>query len=208
MIHLFVADDHAVVREGLARIVELVEDMCILGEAADARSTIQLCRQNPPDVLILDLSLPEGGGAEAIRQLKTTLPDLAIVVYSMYSEEQYGAPTLRAGASAYLSKHRSTGELLDAVRRVASGGRYVTDTVADRLLSTPGGGPDPQDQLTERERQVLQLLSEGLTTSDIANQLFVTQSTVSTHLKNIREKLGVGTRAEIIRYAYRKGLMS
>lgn len=196
------------VREGLTRIAEMADDLTVLGEAADARAAVALCRADPPDVLILDLSLPEGGGAEAIRQLKVYLPDLPIVVYSMYPEEQYGAPLLRAGASAYLSKDRTTAELLDAVRRVARGGRYVTDTVADRLLDTPAGGPAPHEQLSERERQIMQLLAEGMTTTDISQQLCVTQSTVSTHLKNIREKLGLRTRAEIIHYAFRQGLVS
>lgn len=196
------------VREGLIRIAELADGVTVLGEAADVRTAIALCRADPPDVLILDLSLPDGGGVEAIRQLKVYLPELPIVVYSMYPEEQYGVPLLRAGASAYLSKHRTTAELLDAVRRAAGGGRYVTDTVAGRLLDTPAGGPAPDEQLSERERQILQLLAEGMTTTDISQQLCVTQSTVSTHVKNIREKLGLRTRSEIIRYAFQKGLVT
>lgn len=206
MIRIFVADDHALVRDGLARIVELTGDMTVSGEAADARTTVLRCRETPPDVLVLDLSLPDGGGVEVIRQLHAELPELPIVVYSMYPEEQYGATMLRAGAAAYLSKTRATEELLTAVRRVAAGRRYVTDTIADRLVSKDTDA-SPHEGLTERERQILQLLAEGLTTSDISNQLFVSQSTVSTHVKSIRDKLGVRTRSEVIHYAFRHGLI-
>lgn len=206
MIRVFIADDHAVVREGLSRILGMAEDIRLVGEAADARTTILKCREDPPDVLVLDVSLPEGGGSEVIRQLSKDVPDVRIVVYSMYAEEQYGAPMMRAGAAAYLSKHRSTEELLEAIRRCARGRRYVTETVAERLLAAPGDAATPLEALSERETQVLQLLAEGLTTSDIASQLFLSQSTVSTHLKHIRQKLGLRTRGEIVQYAYRQGL--
>lgn len=205
VIRVYVVDDHAVVREGLGRIIEAMPDMVLAGSAADARTALGAARAGAPwDVAVLDLSLPGGGGFELLDQLRDIAEHVRIIVYSMYPEEQYGPRLLRAGARAYLSKSRPVEEVLAAIRRVASGGRYVTDRVAERLIEPQAGSVE---QLTGREHQILLLAVEGLQTSDIAAELCISASTVSTHLRSIKDKLGARSVADLVRLAFRQGLV-
>jgi two-component system, NarL family, invasion response regulator UvrY len=205
VIKVFVADDHAVVREGLARILDAVADMEYAGSAETARDVLRLAPSADWDVLILDLSgLGGEGGAEVLDQLRVLRPKLPTIIYSMYPEEQYGVRMLQAGAMAYLSKGRSTEHLLEAIRRAVRGLRTITDPVATRMFSA---GNKETDGLTSRELQILQLVAEGKQTSTIAAALCITPSTVSTHLKRIKEKLVVETQAELVGYAFRNGLV-
>lgn len=206
MIRVFIADDHTVVREGLARIFAAVPGLCCSGQAADAPGVLSAIELDATDVLVLDVSLPNGGGGEVLRVLRQERPTLPVVIYSMYPEEQYGARFIRSGASAYLSKDRSTAELLDAIRRVHQGRRYLTEIVSDRLVETPAAG-EPHEALSARELQILQLHAEGRQTNDIARELFVSASTVSTHFRHIKDKLGLQTTAELVQYAFRHRLV-
>lgn len=207
MINVFVADDHAVVREGLARILEICPDLSFAGSAQGASEVIALARDAAWDVIVLDLSLPDAGGCEVLRQLRALRPEIPIVVYSMYPEEQFGIRMLQAGAAAYLSKSRSTDELLEAIRRAHRGLRYVTQPIAQLLLESSGDHDGDGSRLSEREFQILQLMVEGSRTSDIARSLYISPSTVSTHVKRIKEKLGVSSNAELIQVALRRGLV-
>lgn len=205
-IQVYVADDHAVVREGLERIFELSADLILAAHFEDVASLLDAIEAKPPDVVVLDLSLP-GGGVEALRRIREDHPRIPVVIYSMYPEDQYGPRMLKAGASAYLSKGRSTTILLEAIRRAHVGRRYVTQAVAERLIEAPDTVAPGREALSGRELEILQLLVEGDRPSDIANKLNIGPSTVSTHIKRIKTKLGVNTLAEMIRYALRHDLI-
>jgi two-component system, NarL family, invasion response regulator UvrY len=208
MIRVFLADDHRLFREGLRRILDHAEGIQVVGEAGDGNEVLAAATSSRWDVLVLDLNLPEVAGIDVLRRLRTSHPRMAILVLSMYAEDQYAARVLRAGASGYLAKGRSSGELVDAIRKVASGGRYVTSEVAEHLLDPKGGGDAaPHESLSEREHQVFMLLAQGRSPSDIAAELQVTPSTVSTYIARIKRQLGAQTIGEIVRYASRVGLL-
>lgn len=209
MIRVFLADDHEVVRHGLKRIIDAETDMRVVGEVADGRALVRRAEEEGEgwDVLILDVSLPRVSGLEALRRVRASRPELAIVVLSMYGEEQYGVQVLRAGAAAYLSKDRSGEELLAAIRKAARGGKYVTDVVADQLLSKGGERP-PHERLTAREYQVFTLVVHGRTVTEIAAELDLTPGTISGHLMKVKEKLSASSIADIVSYAHRANLIA
>lgn len=207
MIRVFIADDHSVVRHGLKLMLE-ASDMVVVGTAADGHAVLRAPAIDACDVLILDLSLPRIGGAEVLRQIRSRLPDLPIVILSMYPEDEYALHLLREGASAYLSKDRPPEELVAALRKAAAGGSYVTDTLAEHALRGHAAAPSlPHTRLSPREQQVFRLLVEGRSVSEIAAEINVSMSTVSNHLRHIKEKLGARTVAEVIGYAHRVGLL-
>jgi len=206
VIRVFIADDHAVLRAGLELMLAATDDLTVVGTAADGRAALLSPAIDGCDVLILDLSLPKVSGVEVLRQIHERRPDLPIVILSMYPEDQYALHLLRAGASAYLSKDRPPEELLAALRKVARGGSYVTDTLAEHARRGKGAEAPPHERLTPREREVLLLLVDGRTVSEIAAEIDLGLSTVSNHLRHIKDKLGVRTNAEIVGYAHRAGL--
>lgn len=203
MIRVFIADDHAVVRDGLTSLLDGVEDMSVAGAAGSAREVLRALKGARWDVLILDMSLPDGGGFEVLRQIRGLRADIAVVVYSMYPEEQYGARALKMGAAAYLAKSRSIDELLVAIRRVGGGRRYVTQTIAEQFVDPAAGRPVA---LSDRELQILQLVVEGERTSEIASALCISASTVSTHIGRIKHKLGVDSTTALVELSLRDGL--
>jgi DNA-binding NarL/FixJ family response regulator len=205
MIRVFLADDHAIVRDGLRRLITETEGMVVVGETHRGQVVLDRAEVEAWDVLVLDLSLADIGGIEVLRRLRQRKPTLPIVILSMYPEEQYAARLLRMGAAAYLSKGRSSDELVSAIRATALGRRYVTSTAANALLDVPDGGA-PHERLSQREHQVFVLVTQGRAPGEIAAELDLTPSTVSSHLAKIREKLGVRTNGEVIQYAYRAGL--
>ena len=208
MIRVFLAEDHAIVRDGLRRLLEDTPGMEFVGETARGRVVLERACDGAWDVLLLDLSLDDISGVEVLRLLRERAPKLPVVVLSMYPEAQYAVRILKMGASAYLSKGRSSEELVEAIRRAAQGKRYVTPEVADALVvgESPGEGA-PHERLSEREYQVFLLVAEGLSSGDIAAQLNLSPSTVSSHLAHVREKLGARTNGEVMQYAYRAGLV-
>jgi DNA-binding NarL/FixJ family response regulator len=205
VIRVFLADDHAIFREGVRRILDHAEDMQVVGEAADGKALIAALPKTPCDVLVLDLNMPEVGGVDALRQVRAAYPRLGVLVLTMYAEDSYAARLLRAGASGYLAKGRSAEELVEAVRRIAGGGRYVTSNVAEHLLDA--ADVPPHESLSDREHQVFMLVVQGKSPSEIANELGVGASTVSTYLARIKKQLHVQTIGEIVRYASRAGLI-
>lgn len=208
MIRVFIADDHAIVRHGLRQLIEGTGDMQLEGQAADGRELLAAAETGTWDVLVLDLSLPKVSGLEALRRLRELRPRLAVVVLSMYAEEQYAVPVMRAGAAAYLSKDRPGEDLLAAIRKAAAGGTYVTETVAEQVLRAPEKGQKlPHETLTAREYQIFTLIVHGSTVSEIAAELDLTAGTVSGHLQKVKTKLGVHSVAEIVSYAHRMGFV-
>lgn len=208
MIRVFLADDHLIVRDGVRRLLAETPDMQLAGEASRGREVLDRAATERWDVLVLDLSFEDVGGLEVLRRLRATAPKLPIIVLSMYPEAQYAVPVLQLGASAYLSKGRSSEELIDAIRAAARGERYVTSAVADALvIAGTGGQGTPHERLTPRENQIFMLVAEGRAVADIAAELNLTSSTVSSHLAHVREKLGVRTTGEVMQYAYRAGLV-
>jgi DNA-binding NarL/FixJ family response regulator len=208
VIRVFIADDHAIVRGGLRQLVEGADDMRLVGEAADGRALLAAAEVMTWDVLVLDLSLPKVSGLEALGRVKQLRPKQAVVVLSMYSEEQYALPVLRAGAAAYLCKDRPGEELLLAIRRAARGGTYLTETVAEQAVRKPDRGEQPpHERLTAREYQIFTLIIHGRSVTDIAAELDLTAGTVSGHLQKVKAKLGAGSVAEIVSYAHRNRII-
>jgi DNA-binding NarL/FixJ family response regulator len=192
---VFVADDHAIVLQGVKRLLETDREFKVVGEALNAREVLRLAPDADWDLLVLDLSLPGGGGLEVLARLRQLCPTLRVVVYSMYPEVQYARRALDAGARAYVSKERHPDVLLEALRAAAQGGRFVSgDASLDASESS---------ELTEREQQVLQLLVEERTPAQIATDLSVGRSTVSTHIGQLKKKLGAASIAGLVRLAAR-----
>ncbi|MBC5767002.1 response regulator [Ramlibacter albus] len=209
MIRVVLADDHAIVREGLKRIVGDVEGMSVVGEAADGTEVIKRVRELEFDVLVLDLSMPGRSGMELIKQVKAEKPKLRILVLSMHQETQYAMRAIKSGASGYLTKESAPGQLEQAIRKIAGGGAYISAEVAEQLAlgAMPGGGDDaPHESLSDREFQVFKLLVDGVSVSDIAGQLNLSVKTVSTHKANLLQKLGLSNQTELVRYAMKHGL--
>ncbi|MBL9004753.1 MAG: response regulator transcription factor [Myxococcales bacterium] len=208
MIRVYLADDHAILRQGLRKLLREAPDIEVVGECADGRQALQAMEQTACDVLILDLSLPRVSGIEVLRRLRASRPALRILVLSMYAEEQYALRMLREGASGYVSKDRPSDELLLAIRHVAAGRTYRSPELAERVRL---GEADPQrpvhESLSAREYQVFDLLAQGRGVSDIAAELNLSKSTVSTYVQHIKGKLNVNTIGEIVRYAHQAGIV-
>jgi DNA-binding NarL/FixJ family response regulator len=209
MIRVLVADDHAVVRRGLLQILEEVPAMVVAGEASTGRQVLQAVQRGSYDVLVLDIAMPDGGGLEVLRQLKSLKPDLPVLILSMYGERQYALRALKAGAAGYLTKESAPDELVAAILKVARGGRYVTRSLAEELAGALGGAleREPHEALSDREYQVMCLLAAGNTITEIAAELSLSVKTISTYRARIREKLGLKNTSEIIRYALQRGLV-
>ncbi len=209
MIRVFVADDHAVVRRGVVQILEEAPDMVAAGEASTGREALRAMREHDCDVLVLDISMPDGGGLEVLKQLQTLKPNLPVLILSMYPEKQYALRALKAGAAGYLTKESAPNELIAAIRRVAEGGRYITQSLAERLADELEGEveKEPHQTLSDREYQVMTLLAAGKSITEIAEGLSLSVKTVSTYRARILEKLGLSSTAEIIRYALQRGLV-
>jgi DNA-binding NarL/FixJ family response regulator len=209
MIRLVIADDHAIVREGLKRIVGDVPDLEVVGEAADGGGVLAAVRGQEFDVLVLDLSMPGRSGMELIKQVKTEKPKLRILVLSMHQEMQYAVRAIKSGASGYLTKESAPAQLEQAIRKIAGGGAWISSEVAEQLaLGAMPGAADaaPHESLSDREFQVFRLLVDGLAPGEIASQLNLSVKTVSTHKANLMNKLGLQSATDLVRYALKHGL--
>jgi DNA-binding NarL/FixJ family response regulator len=209
MIRLVIADDHAIVREGLKRIVASAEGMNIVGEAADGTEVMQRVRELEFDVLVLDLSMPGRSGMELIKLVRAEKPKLRILVLSMHQELQYAVRAIKSGASGYLTKESAPGELEQAIRKIAGGGAYVTAEVAEQLAlgAMPGSQSQPHESLSDREFEVFRLLAEGVSVTDIGTRLKLSVKTVSTHKANLMQKMGLNNASDLVRYAIKHGLV-
>jgi DNA-binding NarL/FixJ family response regulator len=208
VIRIVIADDHAIVREGLKRIVASADDMEVLAEAADGTEVMQRVREADFDVLVLDLSMPGRSGMELIKLAKAEKPRLRILVLSMHQELQYAVRAIKSGASGYMTKESAPAQLVLALRKIAGGGAYISAEVAEQLAlgAMPGATAASHESLSAREFEVFRLLAAGLSVTDIAVRLTVSVKTVSTHKANLMQKMSLNNQSELVRYAIRHGL--
>lgn len=208
MIRIVIADDHAIVREGLKRIVSSIPDMEVAGEAGNGTEVMQRVRELDFDVLVLDLSMPGRSGMELIKLIRAEKPMLRILMLSMHQELQYAVRAIKNGASGYLTKESAPAQLEQAIRKVASGGAFISAEVAEQLAlgAMPGSQAVPHEALSNREFEVLQLLVSGISLTDIGTRMNLSVKTVSTHKTNLMQKMGLHNQNELIRYAIKHGL--
>jgi DNA-binding NarL/FixJ family response regulator len=203
-ISVVLADDHQLMRQGLRRLLEGTPGVQVVAEASDGHAALRMLREHPVDVAVLDLSMPGMPGMELIRRVKTEFPHVAVLVLTMHAEEQYAMRAFRSGASGYLTKDSAADELVQAIRKVASGGGYVTPALAERLaigLQSTRQDALPHAALSDREFEVFRHIVAGRRMTEIADALHVSIKTVSTHKTRILEKMGMHSTAALIRYA-------
>ena len=208
MIRIVIADDHAIVREGLKRIVTSAEDMAVVGEAADGTQVMQQVRGSDFEVLVLDLSMPGRSGMELIKLVRGEKPKLRILVLSMHEELQYAVRAIKSGASGYLTKESAPLQLIQVLRKIASGGAFISTDVAEQLAlgSMLGGNAAVHERLTDREFEVFRLIAVGRSVTEIAARLNLSAKTISTHKANLMQKMNLQNQSELIRYAIRHGV--
>jgi DNA-binding NarL/FixJ family response regulator len=209
MINVVVVDDHAVVREGLKRIIAESGGMNVSGEAADGYEAMQVIKREPCDVVLLDITMPNKSGLDVLKELHAESPRLPVLVLSMHPEDQYAVRVLRAGAAGYVTKESAPAKLVQAIRKVVRGGKYVSASLAEKLVYDLGSETDkaPHEILSDREYQVLCMIASGKTVTQIAEELTLSVKTISTYRVRILEKLKMNNNAEITRYAIKEGLV-
>jgi two-component system invasion response regulator UvrY len=209
MIHVLVADDHPIVRRGVAEIVDDAPDMVTVGQASTGREAVQAVQRKEVDVLVLDIDMPEGDGLDVLAQLRALGVKVRTLILSVYPEEQFAIRALRAGAMGYLGKESVPEELVDAIRTVARGKRYITHALAQVLAQElqREGTDEGHHGLSDREYQVMRLLAKGKTRGEIAECLAISPKTVSTYRERILKKLGLTSTADIVRYAVENELV-
>jgi two-component system invasion response regulator UvrY len=208
-VRIVIADDHPVVRRGLKAIVKDALRPADVDEACNAAELLTLVRKREPDVVLLDIAMPGRSGLEAVKELRREHPKVPMLVLSVHSEDQFAVRSIRAGASGYLTKDSAPEELVDAIRTVLAGRRYLTPSVAERLASaveTDTKGP-PHEMLSDREFHVLRMLAAGKTNGEVADELALSAKTVSTYRTRTLRKMGMRTNAELTQYAVRHGLV-
>lgn len=202
MIRILIADDHAVVRSGLRQFLSAIDDFEIGGEAATGGEVLELVSSGVWDVVLLDITLPDINGIEVLKRVKRIRPDLPVLIFSMFADDEFALPALSAGASGYLNKDSPPAQILTAIQTVIGGARYVSPALAERLLTgtITAGRRLPHETLSQREMSVLLLLSKGVSLTKIGEQLHLSVKTISTYRSRILEKLDVHSNAEITRY--------
>ena len=208
MIKILVADDHAIVREGLKQIVRETSDMEVAGEAADGRQVVQMVANDDWDVVLLDIGMPGKSGMDILKELKAERPGLPVLMLSMYPEEQYAVRALKAGASGYLTKESVPDELINAIRKVSAGGKYVSSSLAEKLAYDLEADVEKplHETLSDREYQVMIMIAKGETIKDIADNLCLSIKTISTYRSRILEKMRMKNNAELMHYAIKHKL--
>lgn len=212
-IRILLADDHQMLRDGLRAILASESDLDVVGEVGDGRSAVAMSRALVPDVVVMDIAMPDMNGVEATRRIKRENPEVKIVALSMYPDRRYVIGMLEAGASGYVLKASAYDELTRAVRAVSEGKKYLSPDITGVVVEAqvhppPADQGSPYTVLGAREREIVQLLAEGKTSPQIADQLHISTATVETHRRNIMRKLGIHTVAELTKYAIREGLTS
>ncbi|GMU96359.1 response regulator transcription factor [Ignavibacterium sp.] len=208
-IKILIADDHAIVREGLKQIVAEEKDMTVLGEAENSETLMNLLEKDKWDIVILDINMPGRNGLEILKDIKQLYPDLPVLILSMFSEEQYGLRSIKAGASGYLKKVSAPDELVQAIRRIVSGRKYITETLAEKLaenLSEPKVN-SLHEKLSDREFEIMCSIAQGKSAEEIANELSISVNTFYTYRNRILEKLSMRSNVEITQYAIRNKLI-
>ncbi len=207
---ILIADDHAIFREGLRQILEDVPELVVVDEASRGQEVLDKVSKNDYDLLLLDIAMPGLSGLETLKLLRSQKPKLRVLILSMYPEEQYAVRAIKAGAYGYITKASASEELIEAIRKVSAGGRYISASIADKLLVDFGPEPEqpPHERLSDREYQVLCMIASGRTVGEIAETLVLSVKTVSTHRVHILEKMKMKTNAELTNYAIKHNLVS
>jgi DNA-binding NarL/FixJ family response regulator len=209
-LRVFLADDHAVLREGLTVLIDAQHDMEVVGQAGDGRVALQQTMDCRPDIMVVDISMPSLNGMQLTEQLKHACPDVQVVVLTRHTEPGYIRQMLQVGAGGYVLKQADAAELIAAIRAVAAGGTYLDSSLADRVVhnfvrTQVQGGTIPDSDLSERETAVVRLTAQGYSNKEIATQLGISAKTVDTYKARAMEKLGLRTRASLVRYALQRG---
>jgi two-component system invasion response regulator UvrY len=209
LIKLLVADDHAIVRKGIEQIIAETDDIIVAGEAGNGQEVMEKVRKNAYDLVLLDVSMPGKDGLEILKELRKHWPKLVILMVSMYPEEQYAVRALRSGASGYLTKESAADELIAAIRKVSSGGKYVSVSLAEKLAVKLGNHSDksPHERLSDREFRIMCMIASGKTPTEIAHDLVLSIKTISTYRTRLLKKMGMKTNAEVTRYAIENKLI-
>lgn len=206
---ILIADDHAIVRRGLKQILTDEYETLTVGEAADANEALRLVREQDWDIVVLDISMPGRSGLEALKELKQLRPQVPVLILTTHPEEQYAIRVFKAGAAGYMTKESASESLIEAIRQVRAGGRYVSPALADMLAASLGRDPEKplHESLSDREYQVLCMIASGRAVGQIAEELSLSVKTISTYRARILEKMGMKTNAELTHYAISKGLL-
>jgi DNA-binding NarL/FixJ family response regulator len=209
-IRILIADDHAVVAEGLKHLIEAQTDIEVVSIVGDGREAVRVAKETQPDVVLMDLSMPELNGAEATRAIVEHDPRCRVIILSMYAEREYVRRALKSGAAGYVVKRSAAKEVVDAIRAVHGGQRYLSPRVADVVIDDYSGEQqgDVLEKLSAREREVLQLLAEGRSGNEIAQRLSLSPKTVETYRSRLVEKLGIRDVAGLVKFAIQRGLVS
>jgi len=210
MINILIADDHSIVRAGLKQIIAEIPDMAIVDEASNGNEVLEKIRMNDYSVVVLDIAMPGISGLEALKEIKSERPGLPVLMLSMYPEDQYAIRVLRSGAAGYLTKESAPAELVTAIRTVANGKKYISPSVAERLVFNLDfeGKREPHELLSDREFQVLCMIASGKAVSDIAKELSLSVKTISTYRSRILEKMKFKNNAELTTYAIQNHLIN
>jgi two-component system response regulator NreC len=212
---VLIADDHALVREGIAAFLKLCDDIEVVGEASDGIEAIEKANKLHPDIIIMDINMPKLGGLEATIEIKKTHPDIKVLVLTQYEDREYISRFLKAGVSGYLLKKAVGSDLIAELKAIIRGDLYLYSSVASEVVKGYLHGDsqlnidttNPYEKLTDREKQVLKLVAEGYTHKEVADMLFISVKTVVAHQTNIGEKLGIHNRASLIKFAIQKGII-
>ncbi|MBM3157982.1 MAG: response regulator transcription factor [Chloroflexi bacterium] len=209
MIKVLIADDHAIVREGLKQIVADTPDITVAGEAKDGQEALAKIAKYNYDVVLLDISMPGMSGLDVLKQLRSIKPKLRVLMLSIYPEEQYAVRTLKAGASGYLTKESAPDELVAAIRKVSSGGNYISRSLGEKLVANlkRNDSKQPHEALSDREFQVMCMIASGKKGKEIAEELLLSVKTVSTYRRRVLDKLGIKNNSELIRYVMQNRLL-
>ncbi|HQV88927.1 MAG TPA: response regulator transcription factor [Nitrosomonas sp.] len=209
MINVMIADDHAIVRQGLKQILSETDDINVTGEAETGFQAIKIARQQDFDVMLLDISLPDRNGIDILKQIKKDRPNLAVLMLSMHNEHEFAIRALKAGAAGYLNKQSAPAQLVVAIRQVAAGDKYVSPAVAQELANSINTDADKPlyTTLSDREYQTLCFIAEGKTLSEISAEMFLSPKTVSVYRARLLEKLSLNNNSELIRYAIKNKLV-
>ncbi|SMB24353.1 Response regulator receiver, LuxR family [Sterolibacterium denitrificans] len=208
-IRVLIADDHAIVRQGLRQILSETDDLLVAGEASDGVDVMHLAREQPWDVVLLDVSMPNRNGIDTLKMLRKEFPRLPVLILSMHPEEQYAVRALKSGASGYVTKQSAPEQLVTAIRQVADGHKYVSPSLAMRLADVIAENNDrpPHEMLSDREYQILCLIAAGRPLTQIAEELNISVKTISEYRRRMLDKMKLESNAELIRYGVKHGLV-
>ncbi|MBC7513220.1 MAG: response regulator transcription factor [Herminiimonas sp.] len=209
ILRVLIADDHAIVREGLKQILADTGDIVVAGDAASGLEAIKLARANPFDVLLLDISMPDRSGIEVLKQVRQEFPKMAVLMLSMHREDQYAIRSLKAGAAGYLNKQSAPAELVNAIRTVAQGQKYISPALAQQLANQIGDDREvpPHETLSDREYQTLMMIASGKTVGEIATELVLSVKTISMYRTRLLQKMKLRHNADLTHYAIKNNLV-